>query len=258
MSRYTILRTKGNNLFLVKFWFPLILLAGVFGVSGWNLSIRRLVFDLPLLIAALFGMSIASVEVCGDVIRYRRFFKWTTVRHEEVSGAGAVWAPFFGYLRLNRFVFPWGRIYFALDANLNPNPLKRGEYPLLRYLNKESFECAPAPAVSHSASDRSLKLKMLNAAFVGVLFSIALHILNLTPPRQSVMEPPFPGNLPANQPILIAAFLRILQLINTLPGLLIWFALLVILTASRYRKPDAWIAAFLTGTALVGILLHLL
>ena len=52
--------------------------------------------------------------------------------YDEIADCGAVWI--FGYLRLRRFVFPWGRLYFVLAAN--EKLFDRGEYPLLRYIQK--------------------------------------------------------------------------------------------------------------------------
>jgi hypothetical protein len=253
MNGSNILRSKGSTLFLGKLWFPLILLAGVFGVSGWNLNIGRLVFDLPLLIAALFGVSIATVEVRGDVIRYRRFVKWTAIRHEDIVAAGARWAPFFGYVRLNRFVFPWGRIYFALDQNLNSNPFGRGEFALLRYLRKESVGHESVTTSSSTATERSLKLKLLTAGLAGVLVNILSHIFDSTNPiHLSVFERPFPANLPPHA----ALALKFFQLIGTYPGVLIPFVLFLLLVTLRPRQKNAWIAAFMAGSALPNILLH--
>ena len=253
MNGSNILRTKGSTLLLVKFWFPLILLAGVFGVPGWNLNIGRLVFDLPLLIAALFGLSTAAIEVRADVIRYRRFVKWKTIRHQDIVAAGARWAPFFGYVQLNRFVFPWGRIYFALDENLNSNPFSRGDFALLRYLRKESVGDESVATRSSTASDRSLKLKLLIAGLAGVLFNILAHIFDSTNPMHlSVFERPFPDKLPPDA----ALPLKFFQLIGTFPGVLVPFALFLFLVIFRPRQKNAWVAAFMAGSALPNILLH--
>lgn len=137
MDSSRILRSQPTNIFLAKFWGPLICIGATLGIFGEDFFSWRFLFASPFIIAALFGASIAILEVRNGVLRYRRFFKWTTIRDDEIVAAGVVWHPFIGHLCLNRFIFPWGRVYFALDENLDVNPFRRGDYLLLRYLRKE-------------------------------------------------------------------------------------------------------------------------
>jgi hypothetical protein len=137
MSSPIVLRSGRNNVILAKFWVPIICMVGAFGVFGENLRTWRFLFAAPFIIAALFWASIAILEVRSGVLRYRRFFKWTTIPLEDIVAAGVAWRQFIGYIRLNRYVFPWGRLYFALDPSYEMNPFRRSDYGLLRYLRKQ-------------------------------------------------------------------------------------------------------------------------
>jgi hypothetical protein len=71
----------------------------------------------------------------GGDIYYRRLFKWTAIRENEIVSGTAEWPGVIGFLGLTRPMFPWGRLYFVLDAKSDPNPFHKGEYPLLRGVN---------------------------------------------------------------------------------------------------------------------------
>jgi hypothetical protein len=228
----------------------------MFGVFGRDLYSWRFLLACPLLIAALFGISVGTIEVNGSVVRYRRFLRWTTVRHDEIVSAGALLAPLVGYLRLNRFVFPWSRVYFALDENLNANPFGRGEFALLNSIKKGldvKKSKKSLSANSNELSDRSLKLRLLIAGFAGVLFSIFLHIFATpSPAHQSVLEHPFP----ANQPALLAMTTKVYETLFSFPVILIPFSIFVIVATFRRRRQDGLAAAFMAGSLLPNIILH--
>jgi hypothetical protein len=132
------LQSNRTNIFLVKIWGPLLCVGAAFVVFGANIHSRTLLLAFPFLIAALFGALIAMREVRGGVLHYRRLFKWKPIQDNEIVSGRVEFPPFIGSIRLNRLTFPWGRLYFVLDKNLDPNPFHKGEYAFLRYINKES------------------------------------------------------------------------------------------------------------------------
>jgi len=133
----TELRSAGPAVLIVKCWGPLIWVIGALGVFGADFPTWRFLPALPLLLLAVFHLSVAVVELRGGIIRYRRLFKWAEIQSEEVLSARPVWPPLIGSIKLKKFVFPWGRLYFVLDKNRESNPFRRGLFPLLRYLNEE-------------------------------------------------------------------------------------------------------------------------
>jgi hypothetical protein len=97
-----ILRSDLFNVFFLKVVGPsfcvvvsLLLISGNF--PSWNLLNASL-----FLIAACFGASLAIVEVRGDVLRYRRLFKWTVIPEGDIVSARAVSPPLIGSMRLKR------------------------------------------------------------------------------------------------------------------------------------------------------------
>jgi len=196
-------------------------------------------------VAALFGASLAIVELRGGVLRYRRLFKWRTIPEDDIVSARVVWGPFIGSMRLKRFVFPWGRLYFVLDANSDPNPFHRGEFPLLRYLRKEPILESPAAAESATRA----KLRQVIAAVGGALFSSLWQLFYSW--RFSQFEPSQPSSAHPNAVVDI-----LLQILGKFEVTFILCAVFTFLAIYKYRRRDAWIYAFLAGTALPRILLH--
>jgi len=56
-------------------------------------------------------LSVARVKLEADALKYRRWFLWQAVSYSEITDCGE--SGIFGYIRLRRYVFPLGRIYFA-------------------------------------------------------------------------------------------------------------------------------------------------
>lgn len=138
MNSPSALQSRFANVLNIKLLMPVIFLIPALSILAEDYGTWRLVFTFPLIVVSMFGVSIATVKVQGGVLRYRRFFTWTAIHDDEIKDAGTVWPPFIGYLRLNRSVLPWGRIYFALDAKSDANPFHRGDYPLISYIKNKS------------------------------------------------------------------------------------------------------------------------
>jgi hypothetical protein len=243
------LRSQSRNVFLVKLWGPLLCVVGSLLVSGEEFPSRGFLLAFPFLIAALFGASLAILEVRGGVLCYRRLFKWTTIRDNEIVSARVEWPPVIGSIRLNRLKFPWGRLYFVLDASSDPNPFHKGEYALLRYINKEpiSQEQDWSPAKDHR-----VKFKLLIAMAAGALFYGLSQIIL----PSSVSQPGLSQPEGSHRPVLIELLERGVRLLGNFEVILVLSAVFVFLAVYRRRRPDAWIFAFLAGLALPHILIH--
>lgn len=150
-----IVRSSGTNIFLAKMWAPLLCILGA-SVAFNRGSVARSLFAMsPFVILALFGLSVAIVEVRDGILRYRRLFKWRTIARHDIIGVRIEAPPVIGSVRLNKLLFPWGRLYFALDRNMSRKPFGEGEYPLLNYIRdnkvpiKENEPSAPSPERNH-------------------------------------------------------------------------------------------------------------
>jgi hypothetical protein len=104
--------------------------------SGKLMSDRQM-FIIARYWAALNWL-VAEVRYEHNILSYRRFGGWRTIDRREVIASGVVWPPFIAYVRLNRFVPPWGRLYFVPDTNEEPNPFRRGIHPILRHLQADA------------------------------------------------------------------------------------------------------------------------
>jgi hypothetical protein len=252
MNSDLALRSQRTNVFLAKFWGPTLCIVATIGIFSKDFLSWRILFASPLIIAALFGASLATLELRGGILRYRRLFRWTTISNSEITASGVVWQPFIGFLSLDRFILPWGRIYFVLDQNTNLNPFRRGDYPILRYLKKEPVPSGTEPAEPIGVKDRSLKLNLLIAGAVGAIFSSFLHVV--IPSR----TPGFPLEQPLapNTPLIITLPARVFHMLNTPPMLTILLAIFILLAMFRYGRKDAWIFAFLAGVSFTYVMIH--
>lgn len=244
-ARNGLIESHSEAAIWLKLFVPMMLLAGGLGIFGKYVFTWRIVFILPFLLAAWFLVTLAIVQVRGGTLRYRRLFTWTNLEFPEVLASGQRWG--LGYVRLKRFVFPWGRLYFVLDRNLNSNPFQPGDYALLRHLRRERVLVEDATPSSRSDDDRMRRVKLVSVGAVGAVVSLLGHIFMPRPGPQSVLDPPFEPSKPAawfTQPFEAYHFL------STFPIIQILFAILILLAISRRRRSEAWILAFAAGSAL--------
>jgi hypothetical protein len=245
------LRSNPTNVILAKVWLPVLCFGGALGVFGKDLLSWRFVFALPLLAAGLFGASTAILEVRNGVVRYKRLIKWTVIEGEDIAKAGVAWFGFLGFISLRRFIFPWGRLHFALDANLDPNPFHRAHYPLLRYLRKEPV--SEEQSLVLGSNSRTAKPRLLLSAATGILTS--LMILYLTPSDLlwGDLTKPAP-----NVPILFKTALQLVALLHSSVVQVAGLAFIAFLAVYRRDRPEAWLYAFLSGFGVVLIVGRLL
>jgi hypothetical protein len=182
-------RSRRSNLFVMKVWASLIwLLVAALWLRDTPVDWRDLL-AVPLLILSFFHASLAEIEVQDGSFRYRRFLKWKAICCEEISSSGAVWKPFIGYVRVNHFLWPWGRLYFVLDPNLESNPFRSGNYPVLRWLKEHQRESDDSGGAKASAEKFSnppaYKIRLFAAGAIGVAVSFARIALARAFPQQS-------------------------------------------------------------------------
>ncbi|SRR5713226_1239940 len=222
--------------------------------AAWSFGRRPLGWGslvlLPFVLISIFHLSLAVVQVRDGMLRYRRFLKWTGIQKEEVVSSGAFFM--FGYMRLNHYVFPWGKIYFVLDRNVNPNPFQKPDFPLLRYLKGES--ALEQPSQVSAVKDRFRELKLLALGLAGALYSwIAsayLQIANSRSGFRSVMDQ---SSTPKG-PAWIVAPQRFYSLLNDFPVIPVLLVIFILLTAYKRRQPVGWLYAFLAGSSLGRVL----
>jgi len=83
---------------------PLILLYHTF-------RIQNILLSIPFVVASGFFLSVVQVSPPGDHLRYRRLIKWKVIPYNQVLECRE--DSVFGYLRIKRYVPPWGKLYFT-------------------------------------------------------------------------------------------------------------------------------------------------
>ncbi len=123
--------------FIVKIVIPaLFLLSSMF---FFGTATRPGGFVVPGVFAAVAGL---LFYLCGlaqatpDCVWYRRFFHWERIEYEDIVACGnAIFPPGLGYLKLRRFVPPFGKLYFAPYApSIGPWEQLRQSREFMQYI----------------------------------------------------------------------------------------------------------------------------
>src|SRR5207302_9591978 len=98
---------------IVKLGFPLMLWLGVFGLYHPPEKPGGLILLGLLALLSLFFFTLALIVPTDRYLEYKRFIQWRTISYKEVSKCGRSVFPLVGYIKLKRFLPPWGRLYFV-------------------------------------------------------------------------------------------------------------------------------------------------
>ena len=242
------IRSHRVNAAMLKYWLPVLWLASTALLCQKDLLTWRFLLCLPSLLVAAFYLSLAVVRLDNGVLRYQRFLAWTVLPRDEVLSSGVAWHPFIGYIRPKRLVFPWGRLYFVLDPNLNANPFKPGDYALLRCLREEA-SLVQHRSTAHTAHNRSLELRLVAAGLVGVVTSLMRFFLSANVHQPALQQAP--GDRRSSS---TALPLRIHELFGSPQVEIALCVVFIVLAVYKRHQPRAWIYAFLAGGSLPFIL----
>jgi|SRR5579872_439162 len=104
-------RSLNNALFVFKFGFGLFFCW--FGLFTFNYKhpVGTGIVSLGLMVVGIFFLSVARVKPEGNALKYRRWFHWKAIPYSEIRECGESWV--FGYVKIRRYVLPWGSIFFA-------------------------------------------------------------------------------------------------------------------------------------------------
>jgi hypothetical protein len=168
-----------------------------------------------------------------------------------VLSCGLVWPPFTGYIKLNHFVPPWGRLYFVLDRNLASNPFRRGEYALVRYIANLAAPPQRNPPESSASRNPILQFKLAAAGAAGALIGFLEIAFSCPIPGRSVLEQPWQVLQPPWSTLLSIQFL-----LATPPVAAAICAIFTVFAVRRRHRPEAWLYAFLASIALPYVFSH--
>jgi hypothetical protein len=137
-SQNRLLKRHIGKVWMTRLYLPLLLATFSVGMLSGHFVSRRLIIICPVMLLAIFFLSLATIEVNGTVMRYPRFLRWTTIEEGAVLDSGALWPGVLGYIHLSHFVSPWNKLYFVLDERPGRNPFARGDSLLLTYLREKA------------------------------------------------------------------------------------------------------------------------
>jgi hypothetical protein len=228
---------------IMKVCAPLVLSAGIFTALGSEGLAARIRIEIPFSLLVAFHLSLAVVRIRDGSIWYRRWLKWVPIDPADVVSSGVTWPSFIGYVRLRRFLFPWGRLYFVLDPNLQPNPFRRGDYAILNFVRHGQLPRSDAP--KSNAGRQPLAWAKLGAAGLAGVAMCLLQIY-LNPPSGLDRGRP-------HSPFLDAQYKLSDALNRPEVGAIFTVGFLVLSIRARNRS-EGWIFAFFAGLGLTSLL----
>lgn len=235
------LQSDRNNVLVMKFCASALWLFATAAMSKGDWLSWRILFAVPFGALFLFHLSLAVVRVRGGALQYRRFLTWSTIDRRDVISSGVVWPPALGYIRLNRFLSPWGRLYFVLDTDRSPSPFGRGDYGLLRYLANHSRRGNSDPTGPGRPSSRADWLKLWAAGTAGAALSFLRISLSRTSDRSA-------STFHTQHQTVISAVRGLQQLLaHSWQAQMALFAIFALLAVYARGRPKAWTLAFLAG-----------
>jgi hypothetical protein len=240
------MQSSRSNVLLAKIWGPFLCLVIAICITGRNLFSRDFFLGFPFLIAAFFGFSIAILEVRDGVLRYRRGLKWRTIPRDEIIDGRIEWPPALGSIRLKKYLFPWGRLYFALDTRSRLETFHRGEYPLLNYLCDRKVSM-------HEDEGLAKPFPLIAAAVTGAILYYLVRVAFDLVSQSGLPLPAAP-----EQPQFLGILFRIGNLLAAYQAQLVFSAIFVFAAVYRRHKRNAWVFALIAGFSLAWIFLHLL
>jgi len=119
-----ISRTQFGMAVLVKYWFASIALMSALGFSKGIFEYPgRIVVIGPLTYLGILCLTAAEVRAEENVLKYRRFISWKHISYKNIKKCENSWCPWLGYLSLDHFLFPLGKVYFVkLRPAFSGNP----------------------------------------------------------------------------------------------------------------------------------------
>jgi len=203
-------------------------------------------------IAGLFLFTLALIMPTDGALRYRRFIKWHTIEYQEIVQCKRSLFPLVGYMKLNRFLPPWGRLYFVFHTPSEPFFGRSAQKAIVQYIQdkmagKAGLDTRGETKIEvHVAAPEkkgSLPVCALWAllGFVWVLFVRLVLDFQHTIPTPSVF---------AHENILYSLGLALwrlgTQLLDWPYNILVILAILALILASRFRR-SGWAPAAALG-----------
>lgn len=99
---------------VVRVWLPILFTLGVY-LFFRGTPPEYWLMALPLMLIPLFMATLADVQDRGSRLHVKRLLATIDIPREDVAGMAPSFMEGVGVLRLRRFVFPWGSVYFVSD-----------------------------------------------------------------------------------------------------------------------------------------------
>lgn len=180
MAQNSNTQTDREMFWVMKYFLPLLLFAGVGALLARNYStasavINRLLLDAPFLLWGVFLLTVAEIRATHSRLEFRRFYKWRQMPYAAIRQCAPSLHPGLGFIELNEFR---SRIYFV-----TLRPTFDHSCDVLAYINERRLgphvANAPHPCEAHQgaqgSSMKSLQLCLM-MFLLGVIYSVFLTV----------------------------------------------------------------------------------
>jgi hypothetical protein len=188
----------------------------------------------------IFNLTLAQMKVHEGGLSYRRFLKWRELLYEDIRECRSSILPATGYVRLNRFLWPWGKLYFV---NLR-HARGESEQRLTDVINACRTDFRDDISIHNEGELRrqagNLGKLSVAAVLAGVAYSVVLsYVLPPLPPEDSLSGfPPW-----------LAILVRIERAAMQWPGVLVVCTIIIIVLRMRVRDRSwkRWVLCWALG-----------
>jgi len=230
---------------LIKYFFgPVWLAPAILSAKGLFSYPARFLFIVPITLIGLLCLTSAELRADENLLSYRRFIFWKQISYQHIVKCEKSWVPWLGYLRLDGFVFPSGKIYFV-----NLRPAFTGDPKgLIEFIKSRSarIDAQPHEAEGLVGQDQGKGAgSIILLGIIGVMISL----------MYAYLFPDFGGRLnPVGLTGVAGAYVKFLNAAVNWP----WaFATAAVIIGGiiRYRSTNSvWILALALGTILGNVL----
>ena len=180
MAQNSNTQTDREMFWVMKYFLPLLLFAGVSALLARNYStasavINKLLLNAPFLLWGIFLLTAGEVRATHNRLEFRRFYKWRHIPYAAIRQCARSLHPGLGFIELNGFR---SRLYFVAFS-----PTFDHSCDVLAYINERRLEPhvdnAPLPCEAYHGAQRNSITSMrlcLMMFLVGIIYSVFLTV----------------------------------------------------------------------------------
>jgi hypothetical protein len=214
----------------------------------------------------LFFFTLALIMPSDHHVQYKRYIRWHKIDYNEILACKQSIIPLVGYVKLKRFVPPWGKLYFVFYTPSAPFLGGSERKMMIQYVQDKMAGRDAAVGVEARIATNTVEMEEKGSAakcglwaLMGLIWALFLRLyLGL---RIATSPPPAAANENVLYQLAVSLWKFGAYLLDWPYNAVVVVAILALIVAWRYRR-KAWGAAaalgFFLGEVLARVLHRLL